>query len=138
MSIAEASAAPSRRQPTSAVRRQIPKQFPGLNFEDLSADGNTHSLIRAFAAGTIGTLAMHSPVRNVLGVVAQVKQSIQRRISHQPNIPASSAVSARWSTARDEFLAPKGCYAVTTMSALHANLYAVDKHSNRKRREITH
>ena len=77
MSIAEASAAPSRRQPTSAVRRQIPKQFPGLNFEDLSADGNTNRNVCAIAARAVRSFTMHSPSGTMFRVEAKVQQSIQ-------------------------------------------------------------
>ena len=70
----------------------------------------------------------------VLGVVAQMQERVQRRIRDYPNIATASAIAARWTTTRYEFFPPKSRDAITASAALYSNLRAINKHLKRKRR----
>src|SRR5712671_846614 len=70
----------------------------------------------------------------VFGVVTQMQQSVQRRIRDYPNIATAPAITARWTTTRNEFLSPKSRDAIAAPAAFYSNLRAINKHLKRKRR----
>jgi hypothetical protein len=72
---------------------------------------------------------MQTATRNVQRVVTEMQQRIQRRISQDPDVAAPASIAARGSAARDEFLAAKGSHAVTAVTSLYANFYAIDEHT---------
>src|ERR1044072_3834044 len=78
---------------------------------------------------------MQTTLRGVLRVITKVQQGVERRIRQQDYIAAAPAVTTRWTTTRDKLFAPESCNTVTSVSPLHVNLGAINKHpKNRKRR----
>jgi len=70
--------------------------------------------------------------RDVARVVTQVQQRVQRSIRNEDHVPAASTISARWTTARHKLLAPESRNAVTSVTPLHVNLGAINKHRKLK------
>jgi hypothetical protein len=64
----------------------------------------------------------------VARVVTQMQQRVQGSIRHEDHIAAAAAISARWTTTGHKLLAPESCNAVTSVSPLHVNLGAINKH----------
>ena len=65
-------------------------------------------------------------------VITQVQQRVQRSISNEDHVAAASTISAGWTTAGDKLLAPESRNAVTSVTALHVNLGAINKHRKLK------
>jgi hypothetical protein len=65
-------------------------------------------------------------------VVTKVQQRVQRRISDENYITTATAVSARWATSGHKLLAPESRNAVTSVTPLHMNLGAINKHRKLK------
>jgi hypothetical protein len=61
-----------------------------------------------------------------------VEQRIERTVRYQINVAAAATVSARWTTARHKLLAPESRNAVTSVTPLHVNLGAINKHRKLK------
>ena len=70
--------------------------------------------------------------RDVARVVTQVQQRVQRSIGDQNYVAATAAIAARWTTAGHKLLAPESCNAVTSVTPLHMNLGAINKHPKLK------
>jgi len=68
----------------------------------------------------------------VLRVIAEVQQRVQRCISNQDNITAATTIATRWTTTRHKLLAPESRNAVTSVTPLHVNLGAINKHRKLK------
>ena len=66
----------------------------------------------------------------VFGVIAQMKQSVERSIRDYPNIATASAITARWTTTRNKFFSPKSRDAIAASAASYSNLRAINKHLN--------
>src|SRR6476660_4224778 len=78
---------------------------------------------------------MQTALRDVLRVVTKVQQGVERRIRQHDHIATASTIATRWTTTRDKLFAPESCNTVTSVSPLHMNLGAINKHpKNRKRR----
>ena len=125
------SATPTARgQPAVAIVIEIVKQVACISVKDLRAHRHAHNQIITFATGTIRTFAMRTALGNVLRVIAQVQQRVQRAISYKDNIAAATAIASRWTTTRHKLLAPESRNTVTSVTPLHVNLGAINKHLN--------
>ncbi len=127
MRVAETAAPPACGQPALAAACKVVEQLARRRVKDLCADRDTHHCVFAISARTIRALAVASALGDVFRVIAQVKQRVQRLVGFEPEVAAAPAVPARWPTARHEFLAAKGRHAVAAVSALDANLGAINK-----------
>lgn len=91
--------------------------------------------ILAFASRSIRTFTVQSARRNVARVITEMQQRVERRISDENHIAATTTIATRWTTTRDKLLTPESCNAVTSVAPLHVNLGPIDKHlKNQKRR----
>ena len=70
--------------------------------------------------------------RDVARVITQVQQRVQRSIRDEDHVAAASTISARWATTRHKLLAPESRNAVTSVTPLHVNLGAINKHRKLK------
>jgi hypothetical protein len=75
---------------------------------------------------------MQTTLRYVAWVVTQMQQRIQRSIRHEDHVATPTTIAARWTTAGHKLLAPESCNAVTSVSPLHVNLGAINKHRKLK------
>jgi len=75
---------------------------------------------------------MQTTLRDVSRVVAQMQQRVQRSIRDEDHVAAATTVSTRWTTAGHKLLAPESCNTVTSVSPLHMNLGAINKHPKLK------
>ena len=73
---------------------------------------------------------MQTTVGNVARVVAQMQQRVQRSIRDEKHIATTTTISTGWTTTRHKLLAPESRNTVTSVSPLHMNLGAIDKHQN--------
>src|SRR6185312_4515556 len=121
LSIAKPSAAAFRDQKASSVFSKVFDQVSSQSVKDLRAHRHSDYRIGAFTSRALRTFTMHATPGNMLGVVTQVKQRIQRAISYDPNIAAATAITARRAAARNELLSPKSGNAISSMSPLDAN-----------------
>jgi hypothetical protein len=71
---------------------------------------------------------MQTAVGNVTRVIAQVQERVQRRISNEINIAATTTIATRWTTAGHKLLTPEGSNSVTSVTALYVNLCPVNEH----------
>jgi hypothetical protein len=71
---------------------------------------------------------MQTAVGNVTRVIAQVQERVQRRISNEINIAATTTIATRWSTAGHKLLTPEGSNSVTSVTPRDVNLGAINKH----------
>jgi hypothetical protein len=78
---------------------------------------------------------VQTALRNVLRVITEMEQRVERRIRENNYIAAASTIATRWTTTRDKLFAPESCNTVTSVSPLYVNLGAINEHpKNRKRR----
>src|ERR1044072_4595245 len=128
--VAETTAATTRRQPAIAVVTQVVQQITCRSLKDLCSNRNANKQVFPRAARAIRSFAVQTARRNVTRVVTQVQQRIQRCIRDEDHVAAASAVSTRWTTAWHKLLAPESRNAVTSVTPLHVNLGAINKHRN--------
>jgi hypothetical protein len=128
MRVAKTAAATARSQPTVVWVTEVVKQIARCSVKDLCANRDAHDQVGARAARTIRALAMRTALGNVLRVITQMQERVQRGIGDEHDVAAATAIAARWSTTRHKLLAPESCNAVTAVTALNMNLGAIDKH----------
>src|ERR1041385_7444965 len=63
-----------------------------------------------------------------------MQQRVHRLISDDPDIPATTAVAARRTAARNKLFAAKGSHAVTAVAASNLNFRSIDEHLFRSAR----
>jgi hypothetical protein len=66
----------------------------------------------------------------VLGVEAEMDESVMALAGFHEDIAAASTVSAGWAAARDELLPTKGHAAIAAIARLHPDSRFIDKHFN--------
>src|SRR6185437_2099199 len=126
--VAETAAATARRQPAITVVTQVVQQVTCARVKDLCSNWNPNNQVFAVMARAIRSLAVQTTLGDVAGVVTQMQQCVQRSIRDEDLIAATAAVSARWTTAGHKLLAPESRNTVTSVSPLHMNLGAINKH----------
>src|SRR5208282_4651798 len=84
--------------------------------------------VRALAPGPVGTFAVASALRLVLGVEAEVDEGVVALAGFHDDVAAAAAVAARGPAARDELLAAEGEASVAAVASLYADIGFVDKH----------
>jgi hypothetical protein len=130
--VTKTAAATARRQPAVAVVTQVVQQVTCRSLKDLCSDWNANNQIVAMMARAIRTFTMQSTLGDVTRVITQVQQRVQRSIGDENHVTAATTISARWTTARHKLLAPESRNAVTSVSPLHMNLGAINKHPKLK------
>ena len=128
--ISKPAAAAARRQPAIAVVTEIVQQVAGCCVKDLCPDWNSNYQIVAIMSGTIRSLTVRTTLGSVLRVVTQMQERVERTVCNEDHIAAAATVTTGWTTARDKFLAPESRYTVTSVTPLHVNLGAINKHLN--------
>jgi hypothetical protein len=83
-------------------------------------------------SGSFCALTMLTATRNVLWVVAQMKQGVERSSSHQPDIAAASTVPSGRTTTWYKLFTAKGRHTVSAVAPLDLNLRAINEHSRMK------
>jgi hypothetical protein len=78
--------------------------------------------------GTIRTFAVQTAVGNVTRVITKVQQRVQRRVGYDVNIATATTVATRWTTTGHKLLTPESSNTVTSVTPLHVNLGAINKH----------
>jgi hypothetical protein len=59
-----------------------------------------------------------------------VQQRVQRSVSNENDVAAATTIAARWTTTRHKLLAPESRNTVTSVTPMHVNLGAINKHLN--------
>src|ERR1051325_7564397 len=83
-------------------------------------------------SGAIGSFTMRAALGSVPWVVTQMQQRIERRVCQQDYVATASTIAAGWTTTRHKLLTPESRYAVTSVTPLHVNLGAINKHPKLK------
>jgi hypothetical protein len=130
--VAKAAAATACRQPAITVVTQVVQQVTCCSLKYLCSHGNANNQIVAVMARAIRSFTMQSTLRDVARVVTQMQQRVQRRIRDEDHVATATTISARWTTAGHKLLAPESCNAVTSVTPLHMNLGAINKHPKLK------
>src|SRR5215510_8844363 len=84
--IAESAASATRGAPARAVLIQIENQLVRVRIENLCSYRHSHNNISAVAASAIAAFAVQTAPGNVLGVVTEMEQCVQRRVGNDPNV----------------------------------------------------
>src|ERR1043166_962508 len=105
--VSETTTATARSEPAVAIVTEVVKKIACCSIKDLCAYGHAYNQVVAVAAGTIRALAVRATIRDVLRVIAQMQQRVQRCISKQNNVATAATIATRWTTTRHKLLAPK-------------------------------
>jgi hypothetical protein len=73
---------------------------------------------------------MQPAIGYVARVVTEVQQRVERSVSHQDHVAAAPAIASGWPATWHKLFAPESSNAVTSVSPLHVDLGAIDKHLN--------
>src|SRR5690349_7048242 len=130
--VAKSAAATARREPASAVVTQVVQQVTCCSLKDLCSHWNANNQVFAVMARAIRSFTMETALRDVARVVTQMQQRVQRSIGDEDHVATATTISARRTTAGHKLLAPESCNAVTSVTPLHMNLGAINKHPKLK------
>ncbi len=92
MCITKSTAAAARCPPTRAILIEVGQQLARARIENLRPNRHAHHRIRAFAAGSIAAFAVQATTGNMLRVITQVQQRIQRCVCDDPHVAAAAAI----------------------------------------------
>ncbi len=95
---------------------------------DHGTQRKAHRHVLPRRAMPVGALAVLSPTGAELGLMAKMVEGVLGRIRNRPDGSTVAAVTAGGTTAGNEFLAPKCDTTMTAVSALDADLGAIDEH----------
>src|SRR5215217_7480661 len=126
--VAKTAAATTRGQPAIAIVIQVVQQLTCRSIKDLCSNRNANNQVFAGVARAIRSLTVQTTRRNVAWVVTQVQEGVQRCIRDEDHVAATTTISARWTTAGNKLLAPESRNTVTSVSPVHVNLGAINKH----------
>jgi hypothetical protein len=108
--------------------RQITEQLARFGVEDLRSDRDPHHDIRPVAPSAVGAFAVSSILGDVFGIVAQMEKRIERTVGFEPNIPPTTAVASRWTTARHILFAAESGHAIASATATNPDFRSVYEH----------
>src|SRR6185369_1867222 len=94
VSVTKSTAAPPCDQVTIFIGREIMQKLATLCVENLSSHWYMNSQIGPGTSGTIRALTVQTTISDMTGVVAQMEQSVQRFVSFEKYISATTAVAS--------------------------------------------
>src|SRR5260370_5388770 len=131
--IPAASPASASYQEALAGRREVVQFFTGVGVIDDRAYRRQNIDRFAFMTGAIAAFAMPASLGLVLGIEAEVQQSVLVWTCDQENIAATAAIAAAGSAARDKFFAAKSQAAVAAVTCFSGDTDFVDEHGSNER-----
>ena len=108
--------------------REIVYTLAGVGIVDDRPDRDLQDNVRALAPGPVGTFAVASALRLVLGIEAEVDKGVVALAGFHDDVAAAAAVAARGPAARYELLAAEGEASVAAVASLYADIGFVDEH----------
>ena len=84
----------------------------------------------AFAAGALGAFAVAPALAFVLGIEAEMDESVVALARFHDDVPAVATIAAAGAAARDEFFAAEGDASVAAVAGFDADFGFVNKHEN--------
>jgi len=128
MSIAPAAFTAFRSKEPLTRFREIENELGSFRVEHLSAYRDLDYNRLAVLAESIRSFSVVTPLRLMLGVVAEVEQRIEPLVRFHPYISAESAVAAGRASTRDELFTAERGYAVPTVSGFNFYLGSIYEH----------
>src|SRR5260370_12200938 len=126
--IPAASPASASYEEAVAGRREVVQFFTGVGVIDDRAYRRQNIDRFAFMTGAIAAFAMPASLGLVLGIEAEVQQSVLVWTCDQENIAAAAAIAAAGSAARDKFFAAKSQAAVAAIACFDVDTAFVADH----------
>src|SRR4029079_13109306 len=80
--VSKTTTATARGEPTIAIVTEVVKKITRCSVKDLCANRHAHNQVSARMARTVRTFTMRTPLGDVLRVITQVQQRVQRCISY--------------------------------------------------------
>src|SRR5882762_7960442 len=127
MLVATAAAAPVRNDEPLAGNREVVQHLAGECVLNDGAYRHWNVNRSAVVTCALAALAVPAALRFMLGIEAEVQQSVVMNARYHDHIAAPAAVTAAGPTARHKLLAPE-CHApVSAVAGLYGNDYFVDE-----------
>src|SRR6185437_7206377 len=108
--------------------REVIYLLAGVGVVNDSSDRNLQHYSFAISSGLVGSSAVTTALRLVLGIETEVNQRVVTLARFHDDVAATSAITTRGAAARHELLAPEGKTPVAAVASLHANCGFIDKH----------
>src|SRR5437868_11877389 len=130
--ISSATAAAPSNQETLPGRGEVVQLFAGLGIVDYRAHRCQDIDRFALVPRAITSLAVAASFGFVLGIEAEMQQSILVRAGDQVNVSTAAAIATAGTAARNKLLAAKSQTAITTVACFYVDPDFVDEHGINK------